>query len=42
MSDKRFDVEAVLDFLLPLFLIEIMVFGNIGIILVLLHGFGVI
>ena len=36
------DGERLLDWLFPVFLIEVFVLGNIGIILILLHGFGVI
>lgn len=43
MNDKNWlDADKIFDLLFPLFLIEIFVLGNIGIFLVILHGFGVI
>jgi hypothetical protein len=39
---KRFTLENVIDFIIPLFMVELLVFANIVLILVLLQSFGVI
>ncbi len=39
---KRFTLENVMDILIPLFMVELLVFANIVLILVLLQSFGVI
>ena len=39
---KRFTLENVIDCIIPLFMVELLVFANIVLILVLLQSFGVI
>ena len=43
MSRKRIDLFNIVDeWLIPIVLIELFFFGNIAILIVVLHGFGVI
>lgn len=42
MTEKRFTVENVMDVLIPLFMVELFLFGNIALLAVLLQAFGVI
>lgn len=39
---KRFTVENVMDVLIPLFMVELFLFGNLALLAVLLQAFGVI
>lgn len=42
MTEKRFTFEKVVDILIPLFVIEVFIFANIVLIIILLCGLGVI